>query len=142
MMRARPSASDRSGTPRVPLLAAVAAVAGSAAYAVQEAPTAPGQYTAIATLTVQPGQEERFRQIMRTNVALSRREPGVIYYNAFQATNDPRIYVNVEVYRSEAAFQAHLHAPFVRRTMADFEGVLTGPPDVRTDQGSDEGSER
>lgn len=57
MMRARSSAPDRSGTPRMPLLliAAAAAVAGSAAYAVQETPTAPGQYTAIATLTVQPG---------------------------------------------------------------------------------------
>lgn len=124
---------------RLPLLPIAAAVAilGSAAYAVQETPpTAPGHYTAIATLTVRPGQDERFRQIMRTNVALSRREPGVIYYDVFQATDDPRIYVNVEVYRSEAAFQAHLRAPFVSQTMADFEDVLTGPPDIRTYQGS------
>ena len=114
------------------LLIAAALVVGSAAYAIQEPSSARGSYTALATLTVRPGQDDRFRQIMRVNVALSRREPGVVYYDVVQATDDPRTYVNIEVYRSQAAFRTHLRAPSVRLTMADFQGVLTGPPTIRT----------
>jgi quinol monooxygenase YgiN len=45
-------------------------------------------------------------------------EPGVIHYALSHSSDDPGLYVVIEVYRDEAAFAAHWETDYIRPSLA------------------------
>jgi autoinducer 2-degrading protein len=76
---------------------------------------------------VKPEGRERFLKAIEVDALGSERdEPGCLRFNVLQDQEDPNVYYFYEVYRDEAALEAHRQAPHyaVWRAAAD---TLDGP---------------
>jgi (4S)-4-hydroxy-5-phosphonooxypentane-2,3-dione isomerase len=79
---------------------------------------------------VKPNERERFLQAIEADALGSERdEPGCLRFNVLQDQQDPNVYCFFEVYRDEAALEAHRAAPHyaVWRAAAD---TLDGPAEA------------
>jgi len=79
---------------------------------------------------VKPEERERFLKAIETDAEGSERdEPGCFCFNVLQDRQDENIYYFYEVYRDEAALEAHRAAPHyaVWRAAAD---TLDGAPEA------------
>jgi autoinducer 2-degrading protein len=79
---------------------------------------------------VKPGERERFLQAIEVDALGSERdEPGCLRFNVLQDQQDQNVYYFFEVYRNEAALEAHRAAPHYAawRAAAD---TLDGPPEA------------
>ena len=77
---------------------------------------------------IKPGERERFLKAIEVDALGSERdEPGCMRFNVLQDAQDDNTYYFYEVYRDEAALEAHRAAPHyaVWRAAAD---TLDGPP--------------
>lgn len=68
-------------------------------------------FVCIATWIAQPGQEETVRSALEELSPASRKEPGNIYYQAYQSPDEPNVFRIFEVYDDEDAFKAHATYP-------------------------------
>jgi (4S)-4-hydroxy-5-phosphonooxypentane-2,3-dione isomerase len=66
-------------------------------------------------MLVKPGTEERCKEYIRILQEHSRKEPGCVQYVGHQSTDDPRRFLFYEVYRDQAALQAHREAPYFKQ---------------------------
>jgi (4S)-4-hydroxy-5-phosphonooxypentane-2,3-dione isomerase len=79
---------------------------------------------------VKPGDRERFLKAIEVDALGSERdEPGCMRFNVLQDGQDQNVYYFFEVYRDEAALEAHRAAPHyaVWRAAAD---TLDGAPEA------------
>src|SRR5712672_3878953 len=79
---------------------------------------------------VKPGERERFLKAIEVDALGSERdEPGCMRFNVLQDTQNQNVYYFYEVYRNEAALEAHRAAPHyaVWRAAAD---TLDGAPEA------------
>ena len=77
---------------------------------------------------IKPEARERFLQAIEVDcIGSERDEPGCFCFNVLQDQQDPNVYYFMEVYRDEAALEAHRAAPHyaVWRAAAD---TLDGAP--------------
>jgi autoinducer 2-degrading protein len=82
----------------------------------------------LVKVRVKPGERERFLKAIEVDALGSERdEPGCMRFNVLQDTQDQDVYYFYEVYRDEAALEAHRAAPHyaVWRAAAD---TLDGAP--------------
>jgi len=63
-------------------------------------------------MLVKPGMESQCLDIIRKLQEHSRQEPGCVHYAGHQSKENPRHFFMYEVYKDEAAFQAHRSAPY------------------------------
>ena len=103
------------------LLTATMAVLASLPSTAAEPPLQP--VALVVTITVKPGQQDRFVQAMQAQVQASRSEPGVTEFSAFASQSDPRIFYTFERYGDKAAFEAHLAALNTARLLAVLKEV-------------------
>jgi quinol monooxygenase YgiN len=75
-----------------------------------------------ATFTALEGTEARVASLLEGLTENVRREPGNILFEPSTLRGQPRSFFVYEVYRDEAAFEAHLSAPYG----AVFNGALAG----------------
>ncbi|WP_440695482.1 putative quinol monooxygenase [Clavibacter nebraskensis] len=75
-----------------------------------------------AEFTALPGEEERVARMIADLAELVRAEPGNVVFEPYRRVEDPARFVVHEVYRDEAAFQAHIGASYG----AEFNAAL-GP---------------
>ncbi|MDQ0798107.1 putative quinol monooxygenase [Streptomyces sp. B1I3] len=68
--------------------------------------------TLLAEFTVLPGSEERVAELVRDYAVRVREEPGNVVFEVYTKELDHLAYWIFEVYADEAAFQAHLAAPY------------------------------
>jgi (4S)-4-hydroxy-5-phosphonooxypentane-2,3-dione isomerase len=66
-------------------------------------------------MLVKPGSEERCKELIRTLQEHSRKEPGCVQYAGHQSLDDPRRFLFYEVYKDQAALQAHRDAPHFKQ---------------------------
>src|SRR5215475_6131882 len=81
----------------------------------------------LVKVRVKPEARERFLKAIEVDALGSERdEPGCMRFNVLQDNEDPNVYYFYEVYRDEAALEAHRAAPHyaVWRAAAD---TLDGP---------------
>jgi quinol monooxygenase YgiN len=64
-----------------------------------------------ATFTARPGEGDRVAELLRDFADGVRAEEGNVVFDATRLVDDPDRFFVYEVYRDEAAFQAHLAAP-------------------------------
>lgn len=73
-------------------------------------------------MVVKPGTESQCLEIIRKLQEYTRQEPGAVHYAGHQSREDPRHFFMYEVYKDEAALQAHRNAPHFKQYV---EGGLT-----------------
>lgn len=64
-----------------------------------------------ATFTARPGASDRIAALLRDFADVVRAEDGNVVFDATRHVDDPDRFFVYEVYRDEAAFQAHISAP-------------------------------
>ena len=80
-------------------------------------------------MLVKPGAESQCLDIIRKLQEHTRQEPGCVYYAGHQSKEDSRRFLMYEVYRDEAALQAHRDAPHYKQYV---EGGLSAIVEQRT----------
>jgi (4S)-4-hydroxy-5-phosphonooxypentane-2,3-dione isomerase len=76
---------------------------------------------------IKPGERQRFLKAIEIDALASEKdEPGCLRFNVLQDAQDPNVYYFYEVYKDEAALEAHRAAPHyaVWKAVAD---TLDGP---------------
>lgn len=86
-------------------------------------------YTIFVTVKVKPEMRERFVQVIEDDATSSvRDEPGCVGFDVLQDRSDPDTYYFYEVYRDEAALQAHRQTAHFARWDEAARVVLAEPP--------------
>lgn len=79
---------------------------------------------------VKPDGRERFLKAIETDALGSERdEPGCLRFNVLQDQQDPNVYYFFEIYRDEAALEAHRAAPHYAAWSAAAD-TLDGKPEL------------
>ena len=81
---------------------------------------------AIGWLRLKPGKREEFMVRVRSFVALSRTEQGVLEFEVTQSDTDEDVTIWVEGYESEEAHQRHLDTPEHQALLADIAKLAIG----------------
>jgi (4S)-4-hydroxy-5-phosphonooxypentane-2,3-dione isomerase len=85
-------------------------------------------YVLIVSARVKPEQRGRFLEAIGDNAVSSvRDEPGCLRFDVVRDREDPDHYLLYEVYRDEAAFQAHRDTGHFTRWREAAEVVLSEP---------------
>lgn len=76
---------------------------------------------------IKPGERQRFLKAIEVDALGSERdEPGCLRFNVLQDAKDPDLYYFFEVYKDEAALEAHRKTPHYA-VWKDVADVLEGP---------------
>jgi (4S)-4-hydroxy-5-phosphonooxypentane-2,3-dione isomerase len=87
----------------------------------------------IVSLKVKPDQRDRFLAVAEDDSICSvRDEPGVFRFDVLEDQADPNRFVFYEVYRDEAALQAHTQTPHYARWREASTQVLDAPAERTT----------
>ena len=87
-------------------------------------PGAPEARTLCARFTARPGCEQRVAELVRELTASVRQEPGNLRFDPYTQVSRPAEFFVLEVYRDEAAFQAHLGAEYGARFNAELGDLI------------------
>lgn len=90
----------------------------------------------VARLKIKPGQEEAFLSAMGALIeAVKANEPDVLSYDCFRARGSSHEFVMLEVYRSQAALDAHQAAAHVKAALPALTALLDGRPAIEVFDG-------
>jgi autoinducer 2-degrading protein len=83
----------------------------------------------FVTVKIKPEQRQRFLEVIEDDATCSvRDEPGCLRFEVLQDASDPDTYYFFEVYRDEAAIQAHRDTPHFARWNQASQELLQQPP--------------
>lgn len=83
----------------------------------------------FVTVKVKPERRERFLEVIEYDAIHSvQDEPGCVDFNVLQDQSDPDTYYFYEVYRDEAALEAHRQTPHFAKWSEASGEVLQEPP--------------
>lgn len=80
-----------------------------------------------ATFTARPGAADRVADILRDFAEIVRAEEGNVVFDASRLVDDPDRFFVYEVYRDQAAFEAHLSAPAGGPFNAELQQLIVEP---------------
>ena len=86
----------------------------------------------IAFFAARRGQEERLGESLLALVAPSRGEAGSLRYEIFQDASDDGLWIAVEDWRSNEAYDSHMETEYVRAFLSMVPSLCDGDPDIRT----------
>jgi autoinducer 2-degrading protein len=85
-------------------------------------------HAVFVTVRVKPELRDRFLEVIEDDSICSvRDEPGCVQFSVLQDRSDPDTYHFYEVYRDQAAIEAHQRTPHFARWRAASEEVLQSP---------------
>ena|SRR5687767_1111270 len=90
--------------------------------------------TVVATLRAAEGKGDALAALLAEQAAVVlKEEPGCVVYRAHRSTSDPGLFLFYEMYRDDAAFEAHRKAPHLAsyRARREKERLTEGPVDVQ-----------
>lgn len=79
---------------------------------------------------IKPGYLNQYRDAAKDLVVGSLAETGVISYGVFEDISDPGVFVHVEVYKSQQAFDDHVAAPHVTQFLDVLNAVRHPDPEI------------
>jgi len=85
----------------------------------------------IARYLAKAGQEESVKKALMGLIAPSRREIGCYQYDLLENPADPRDFCFVERWDRDTALDRHTETGHVKGAIAQVEGLLDAPPDIR-----------
>lgn len=68
----------------------------------------------IATNRIKPGMRDKVLELARPCIEATRKEPGVIFYDAHFSVSDENMLVFVECWQDRAALEAHFRQPHLK----------------------------
>ncbi|WP_250472121.1 putative quinol monooxygenase [Caballeronia sp. GAFFF1] len=68
----------------------------------------------VAIFIAKPGKEEELRQVLEANVEPTRQERGALQYDLHRDIKEPRRFIFVERWESEAALADHGQTPHIQ----------------------------
>jgi autoinducer 2-degrading protein len=82
----------------------------------------------VVKVRIKPDKRERFLQAIEHDALHSEAdEPGCVRFNVVQDTNDENVYIFYEVYKDDAALDAHRKTPHFATWREAAEECLDGP---------------
>ncbi len=82
-------------------------------------------FALVVRFTVRPEATAAFDALVaHTAVGIREREPGTLVYACHRVQGQPRQRIFYEMYRNQAAFEAHESQPHTRRFLAEREQML------------------
>ena len=94
-------------------------------------PSSSNRVHVIARAVARRGEEQRVRREFEALVAPTRAEPGCLRYELFVDRERPGVFLFVQEYVDDAAFEAHVASEHVRRMLDVVLPLLAEPPDIR-----------
>ena len=88
--------------------------------------------TVIAKIRAKSGSEKQLEQACTEMASHVRQEPGTLTYIMHRSTTDPTVIMVYEVYKDEAAFEAHRKTPHMAALFGKLKDLVAGPPEVET----------
>ena len=89
-------------------------------------------YAIFVTIKVKPGFAEQFKVASLGDAQGSvRDEPGCLRFDVIQDRDDPHRFYYYEVYRDEAALEAHRQTPHFKQYAEKTQPWLAAPPERR-----------
>jgi len=67
----------------------------------------------VATFVAKPGHEDKLKALLQSIVGPTLKEPGALQYDLHRDIKEPRRFVFVERWASEAALSAHNETPHI-----------------------------
>lgn len=67
---------------------------------------------------------EAFKKLASNVIEQTRKEPGCLRYDLFQDAEDPNVFLFIEEYKDEEAFQMHRNMPYMAPFRAEREKLL------------------
>jgi (4S)-4-hydroxy-5-phosphonooxypentane-2,3-dione isomerase len=88
-------------------------------------------FVLLVKVKVKPEKRQQFLEVIEDDAICSvRDEPGCVRFDVLQDNADPDTYYFHEVYKDEAALQAHTQTPHLARWRKAAEEVLAEPSQV------------
>jgi (4S)-4-hydroxy-5-phosphonooxypentane-2,3-dione isomerase len=88
-------------------------------------------FALVVSLKVKADKRDQFLAVAEDDSVCSNRdEPGCLRFDVVQDTTDPNHFFFYEIYRDEAALQAHIQTPHLARWRAAAADVLEEPQQV------------
>ena len=79
----------------------------------------------VKHVVVNEGQEDAFLKLFRTlKEAMTKHEPGNMYYDLYRSRKAPRTYLVTERYRDEAAFRAHQTSAYGKPLFQQMRAII------------------
>jgi quinol monooxygenase YgiN len=102
---------------------------GSADWRLGDAVTAADRIVVVGTAQVTDAKgAATFRKALPAVIRGTRREPGNLGYEFYEAVGNPLVFTSYEVWSSQDALAAHFSTPHVQAFLAKVMPVLAGPP--------------
>jgi quinol monooxygenase YgiN len=84
----------------------------------------------FATVSAAAGKADELREVLKTLVAATKEEPGVVHYILHEdPTNLGSFYV-FEVYKDKAAMDSHMGSAHLAAAFAAAGPIIAGPPSI------------
>ncbi len=80
-----------------------------------------------AIFEAKAGKVEELRKQLHHGASESWKEAGVKSYSVHELIDRPGVFMNIEVYADDAAFQAHLETPHVKAFLGMLDDLLANP---------------
>jgi quinol monooxygenase YgiN len=92
----------------------------------------------VGRIQVRPEKVARFEQVFRKLQAdVAANEEGCVLYRLTRSRTEPRTYRNIEVFRDQAALEAHTRAAHFLAAFAELQDCVEGEPQVEYLDGVD-----
>ena len=85
----------------------------------------------VARFHARPGKEQALKAVLTALVPPTRRELACYQYDLLENPTDARDFCFVERWDSQKAVDQHAASEHVRKALADVEGLVETPPDIR-----------
>jgi quinol monooxygenase YgiN len=84
----------------------------------------------FANVTAAPGHADKLRGVLTTLVTATKEEPGVISYILHEDIKTPGNFYVFEVYKDQAAVDAHMASPHLAAAFAAAGPLIAGAPSI------------
>ncbi len=89
------------------------------------------QITVLAKVYAKPGCEAALAQTMKAVIQPTHGESGCIKYDFHQALEDPKAFVMIEKWESQAVLDLHLKTPYIQDLFKKLPDLLAKPIEIQ-----------
>ncbi|GEQ05918.1 antibiotic biosynthesis monooxygenase [Staphylococcus gallinarum] len=87
--------------------------------------------TINAIMKVNPAQRENYLELVKPLVEGANNEPGSLFYQHFEQTNEPNTFAFIERYEDEAAVEAHNNSAHFQQFFKEVSQYLVEKPEIK-----------
>ena len=85
------------------------------------------KFTFIGHIKAKNGCEQAVKQQLQSLIAQSRKEPGNIHYDQYQALDNESVFMFHETWKDQKAMDYHMATPHIKRFLAKESELIAEP---------------